>query len=125
MLCVLLAAAPEVPVWERVMRWRTPARPRAPTATAIFLFAAGTGVVLPRKIVVAVRCRRSVLCQLQNRPPHAWTVYCMDGATFSVEVPEDTRVAEVKRTIGALCEVPHNAMELFVKGGPSALIWLV
>ena len=40
----------------------------------------------------------------------------MDGATFSVAVPEDTRVAEMKRAIGALREVPHYAMELFVEG---------
>jgi hypothetical protein len=46
----------------------------------------------------------------------SWTVCCLDGATFSVAVPEDTRVAEMKRTIGALREVPHYAMELFVEG---------
>ena len=46
----------------------------------------------------------------------SWTVYCMDGATFSVAVPEDTRVAEIKRAIGALPEVPHYAMELFMEG---------
>jgi hypothetical protein len=40
----------------------------------------------------------------------------LDGTTFSVVVPEDTRVAEMKRAIGALREVPHYAMELFVKG---------
>ena len=40
----------------------------------------------------------------------------MDGTTFSVAVPEGTRVAEMKRTIGALREVAHYAMELFVEG---------
>jgi Leucine-rich repeat (LRR) protein len=40
----------------------------------------------------------------------------MDGTTFSVAVPEETRVAEMKRAIGALREVPHYAMELFVEG---------
>jgi Leucine-rich repeat (LRR) protein len=40
----------------------------------------------------------------------------LDGATFSVAVPEDTRVAEMKRAIGTLREVPHYAMELFVEG---------
>ena len=46
----------------------------------------------------------------------SWTIYCLDGTTFSVEVPEDARVAEMKRAIGALCEVPHYAMALFVEG---------
>jgi hypothetical protein len=46
----------------------------------------------------------------------SWTVCCLDGATFSVAVPDDTRVAEMKRAIGALHEVPHYAMELFVEG---------
>jgi hypothetical protein len=45
----------------------------------------------------------------------SWTVCCCDGATFSVAVPEDTRVAEVKRAIGS-ARWPHFAMELFVKG---------
>ena len=40
----------------------------------------------------------------------------MGGTTFSVAVPEGTRVAEMKRAIGALREVPHYAMELFVEG---------
>jgi hypothetical protein len=40
----------------------------------------------------------------------------MDGATFSVTVPEDTRVAEMKRAIGALREVAHVSFELFVEG---------
>ena len=40
----------------------------------------------------------------------------MDGTTFSVAVPEGTRVAEMRRAIGALREVPHYAMELFVEG---------
>jgi hypothetical protein len=46
----------------------------------------------------------------------SWTVCCLDGATFSVAVPDDTRVAEMKRAIGALREVPHYAMEIFVEG---------
>ena len=45
-----------------------------------------------------------------------WTVCCVDGATFSVEVPEEIRVSEMKRAIGALREVPHYAMEIFVEG---------
>jgi hypothetical protein len=40
----------------------------------------------------------------------------VDGATFSVAVPEEIRVAEMKRAIGALREVPHYAMELFLEG---------
>jgi Leucine-rich repeat (LRR) protein len=40
----------------------------------------------------------------------------LDGTTFSVAVPEGTRVAQMKRAIGALREVPHYAMELFVEG---------
>jgi hypothetical protein len=40
----------------------------------------------------------------------------LDGTTFSVAVPEGTRVAEMKRAIGALREVSHYAMELFVEG---------
>jgi hypothetical protein len=46
----------------------------------------------------------------------SWTVCCFDGATFSIAVPEGTRVAEMKRAIGALREVPQYAMELFVEG---------
>jgi hypothetical protein len=46
----------------------------------------------------------------------SWRVCCLDGTTFSVAVPEGTRVAEMKRAIGALREVPHYAMELFVAG---------
>ena len=34
-----------------------------------------------------------------------WTVWCLDGSSFSVAVPEHTRVAEVKRAIGAAREV--------------------
>jgi hypothetical protein len=40
----------------------------------------------------------------------------LDGTTFSVAVPEGARVAEMKRAIGALREVPHYAIELFVEG---------
>jgi Leucine-rich repeat (LRR) protein len=40
----------------------------------------------------------------------------LDGTTFSVAVPEGTRVAEMKRAIGALREVAYYAMELFVEG---------
>ena len=46
----------------------------------------------------------------------SWRVCCLDGTTFSVAVPEGSRVAEMKRAIGALREVPHYAMELFVEG---------
>jgi hypothetical protein len=46
----------------------------------------------------------------------SWRVCCLDGTTFSVTVPEGTRVAEMKRAIGALREVPHYAMDLFVEG---------
>ena len=46
----------------------------------------------------------------------SWRVCCLDGTTFSVAVPEGARVAEMKRAIGALREVPHYAMELFVEG---------
>jgi hypothetical protein len=46
----------------------------------------------------------------------SWRVCCLDGTTFSVALPEDTRVAEAKRAIGVLREVPHYAMELFVEG---------
>jgi hypothetical protein len=51
----------------------------------------------------------------------AWTICCMDGATFSVEVPEHACVAEIKRAIGAAREVPYFAMELFVKDQEKAL----
>jgi hypothetical protein len=40
----------------------------------------------------------------------------LDGTTFSVAVPEGTRVTEMKRAIGALREVAHYAMDLFVEG---------
>jgi hypothetical protein len=46
----------------------------------------------------------------------SWTVCCLDGATFSVVVPEQARVAEIKRAIATLREVPCFTMELFVKG---------
>ena len=46
----------------------------------------------------------------------SWRVCCLDGTSFSVAVPEDTRVAEMKHAIGALREVAHYAMELFVEG---------
>ena len=46
----------------------------------------------------------------------SWTVYCLDGATFSVAVPEHARVADAKRAIGLLRDMPQYAMELFVKG---------
>ena len=39
----------------------------------------------------------------------------MDGATFSVVVPEDAPVAMLKREISEVCEVPCFTMELFVK----------
>jgi len=45
----------------------------------------------------------------------SWTVYCLDGATFSVVVPEQARVAEIKRTIATLRAVPCFTMELFVE----------
>ena len=45
----------------------------------------------------------------------SWTVCCLDGATFSVVVPEQARVAEIKRAIATLREVPCFTMELFVK----------
>jgi Leucine-rich repeat (LRR) protein len=38
----------------------------------------------------------------------------LDGATFSVVVPEQARVAEIKRAIATLREVPCFTMELFV-----------
>jgi hypothetical protein len=46
----------------------------------------------------------------------SWTVCCLDGTTFSVAVPEHTRVAEMKRAIGRQREVAHFSFELFVKG---------
>jgi hypothetical protein len=45
----------------------------------------------------------------------SWTICCMDGTTFSVAMPEDERVAALKREIGVLREVPCFTMELFVK----------
>ena len=46
----------------------------------------------------------------------SWTVCCMDGATFSVALPDHTQVAEAKRAIGVLREVSRFAIELFVRG---------
>jgi hypothetical protein len=46
----------------------------------------------------------------------SWTVCCCDGATFSVALPDHTRVAEAKLAIGVLREVSQYAMELFVEG---------
>ena len=45
----------------------------------------------------------------------SWTVCCLDGATFSAVVPEQARVAEIKRAIATLREVPCFTMELFVQ----------
>jgi hypothetical protein len=45
----------------------------------------------------------------------SWTICCMDGTTCSVAMPEDERVAALKREIGVLREVPCFTMELFVK----------
>jgi hypothetical protein len=57
---------------------------------------------------------------LDAGPAHAagvsWTVCCLDGATFSAVVPEQAQVAEIKRAIATLREVPRFTMELFVKG---------
>ena len=38
----------------------------------------------------------------------SWTVCCMDGATFSVALPDHTQVAEAKRAIGVLREVSRS-----------------
>jgi hypothetical protein len=46
----------------------------------------------------------------------SWTVCCMDGATFSVALPEDTPVAEAKCAIGMVRDVPQYARESFVEG---------
>jgi hypothetical protein len=51
----------------------------------------------------------------------SWTVCCLDGATFSVVVPEQARVAEIKRAIATLREVPCFTMELFVKDAEDPL----
>jgi hypothetical protein len=40
----------------------------------------------------------------------------LGGTAFSAAVPKGTRVAEMKRAIGALREVAHYAMELLVEG---------
>jgi Leucine-rich repeat (LRR) protein len=45
----------------------------------------------------------------------------MDGATLSVAVPEDAPVAELKRAIGVLREVPCFTIELFMKDVEEAL----
>jgi hypothetical protein len=45
----------------------------------------------------------------------------MDGATLSVAVPEDAPVAELKRAIGVLHEVPCFTIELFMKDVEEAL----
>ena len=45
----------------------------------------------------------------------SWTICSMDGATLSVAVPEDAPVAELKRAIGVLREVPCFTIELFMK----------
>jgi hypothetical protein len=45
----------------------------------------------------------------------SWTICCMDGATFSVAVPEDAPVAVLKRGISEVRGLPCFTMELFVK----------
>jgi hypothetical protein len=49
------------------------------------------------------------------------TICSMDGATLSVAVPEDAPVAELKRAIGVLREVPCFTIALFMKGVEEAL----
>jgi Leucine-rich repeat (LRR) protein len=54
-------------------------------------------------------------------PDVSWTICSMDGATLSVAVPEDAPVAELKRAIGVLHEVPCFTIELFMKDVEEAL----
>jgi hypothetical protein len=60
-------------------------------------------------------------CKLEASSPApaadnvSWTICCMDGATFSVAVPEAAPVAALKRGISEVREVPCFTMELFVK----------
>ena len=54
-------------------------------------------------------------------PDVSWTICSMDGATLSVAVPEDAPVAELKRAIGVLREVPCFTIELFMKDVEEAL----
>ena len=52
----------------------------------------------------------------------------MDGATFSVALPEDTPVAGAKRAIGMVRDVPQYARESFVEGQEEPLDnkkWLI
>ena len=51
----------------------------------------------------------------------AWPICSMDGTTRSVLVPENAPVAELKRAIGVLYEVPCFTIELFVKDVEEAL----
>ena len=51
----------------------------------------------------------------------SWTICSMDGATLSVAVPEDAPVAELKRGISVLREVPCFTIELFMKDVEEAL----
>jgi hypothetical protein len=51
----------------------------------------------------------------------SWTICCVDGATFSVAVPEDAPVAALKRAIGVLREMPCSTMEVFEKDVADAL----
>jgi hypothetical protein len=60
--------------------------------------------------------RRYVSMRFFGMPCFSWTVCCLDGATFTVDLPDHAPVAEAKRAIGELREVPRYAMELFVKG---------
>jgi len=65
--------------------------------------------------------KRKIETNTETATGVSWTICCMDGATFSVEVPERARVAEIKRAIGAAREVPYFAMELFIKDQEKAL----
>jgi hypothetical protein len=60
-------------------------------------------------------------CEPESAVDTSWTIYCMDGATFSVAVPEDAQVAELKHAIGTLREVPCFTIELFFKDVEDAL----
>ena len=65
--------------------------------------------------------KRKLESHAESAAAISWTICCMDGATFSVELPERARVAEIKRAIGAAREVPYFAMELFIKDQEKAL----
>jgi hypothetical protein len=54
-------------------------------------------------------------------PQVSVSVFCLDGSTLSLDVPQRSIVWEVKRTIGRVRDLQPGLMELFLKGTEAPL----